>query len=169
MVTVRVPSSPWFPNNGRCIEYDIEPRHGLYGHPLNGETWAILEPLIRENHTAAGIDAALRLDFRKLEACNPRVWILWHEGQAVGYCAHIVAPHLFTGELTATCAAIYVRPDHRAKVRRMIADIELDLCEDGVAGINYSVPHLSKAGAFFEHVGYGCTELVMSKRLEPSQ
>lgn len=142
----------------------MEPR--LTEVALGPDCWLHLEPLIRENHTAAAIDAPLHLLFDKLEQCKPRVWILWHEGHAVGYCAHIVAPHLFTGEMTATCAAIYVRPNHRARVRKMLDHIEADLREAGVVVINYSVPHLSTAGGFFEHIGYRCAELVMCKRID---
>lgn len=140
--------------------------HGTTSARLR-ESWVGLAPLITENHAAAGIDAPIRVDRERLEACDPWLWVLWHEGRAVGYCAHIVAPHLFTGEITATCAAIYVRPDHRGKVRGMLDHIEADLREAGVVVINYSVPHLSKAGAFFEHIGYRCAELVMRKRIQP--
>jgi GNAT superfamily N-acetyltransferase len=141
--------------------------HGvLRGFLLVHIGWGMIDHLISENHDAAGIDAPLHLNRAALERCNPSVWILWHEGAAVGYCAHIVGPHLFTGEQTATCAAIYVRPAHRDKVRKMLDDIEADLRAGGVVVINYSVPHLSKAGAFFEHVGYECAELVMRKRIQ---
>ena len=142
-------------------------RHGVKLHPLDDFTWDILWDLIRENHEAAGIDANLMVDRRALERCNPRVWILWHDGQAVGYCAHIVATHLFTGEITATCAAIYVRPAFRDKVRKMLDHIEADLRAGGVVVINYSVPHMSRAGSFFEAIGYECRELVMCKRIQP--
>lgn len=131
------------------------------------ESWVGLSQLMAENHAAAGIDAPMCVDRERLEACNPLLWMLWHEGESVGYCAHIVAPHLFTGEMTATCAAIYVRPDHRARVRKMLDHIEADLREAGAVVINYSVPHLSKAGVFFERIGYEYAELVMRKRIEP--
>ena len=143
----------------------VTPIRGVREQVLDGVAWDILWDLIRENHEAAGIDANLMVDRQSLERCNPSLWILWHEGQAVGYCAHIVAPHLFTGEMTATCAAIYVRPDHRAKVRGMLDHIEADLRKAGAVVINYSVPHMSRAGSFFEAIGYECRELVMAKRL----
>lgn len=144
---------------------DIVP-HGTTRARLSESTWSGLWDLIRENHEAAGVDANLMVDRQSLERCNPSLWILWHEGSAVGYCAHIIAPHLFTGEMTATCAAIYVRPAHRAKVRKMLDTIEADLRAGGVVVINYSVPHMSRAGSFFEAIGYECRELVMCKRIE---
>lgn len=132
---------------------------------LGSMAWDALHPLIEENHKAAGIDGPLCYNRDALEKCNPVVWVLFLDDKPVGYCAHIVGPHLFTGEQTATCAAIYVRPAHRDKVRKMLDHIEEDLRAGGVVVINYSVPHLSKAGAFFERIGYECAELVMRKRL----
>lgn len=141
-------------------------RSGIHREPVTPEFFRLLHPLMEANHAAAGVDAPLNLDLWLIQGMQPRVWVVWHEGRPVGYCAHIVAPHLFTGELTATCAAIYVRPNHRAKVRKMLDHIEADLRAADVAVINYSVPHLSKAGAFLEKfMGYRCAELVMCKRL----
>ncbi len=158
---------PFPPDIGKPVIQYITHPNGPRIHPLDSHTWDILWDLIRENHEAAHIDANLMVDRQSLERCNPSVWVLWHEGRAVGYCAHIIGPHLFTGEQTATCAAIYVRPAHRDKVRKMLDHIEEDLRSDGVTVINYSVPHLSKAGAFFERIGYECAELVMRKRISP--
>ena len=142
--------------------------HGVLRSALGVDFgWITIDRLITENHAAAGIDAPLALNREALFHVNPSVWVLWHDGQAVGYCAHVVGPHLYTGEMTATCAAIYVRPAHRGKVRGMLDHIEQDLRAAGVVVINYSVPHLSKAGAFFEYIGFECAELVMRKRISP--
>lgn len=139
--------------------------HGTIRAALK-KSWPGLTQLMIENHAAANINGPMCINREQLEACNPLLWILWDHGQAVGYCAHIVAPHVFTGELTANCAAIYVRPAYRANVQFMLDKIEQELKEQGVTLINYSVPHMSRAGSFFEAIGYECRELVMYKRLE---
>lgn len=126
-----------------------------------------LRPLMEANHAAAGIDAPLNPDLWLIQGMQPRVWVAWHEGQPVGYCAHIVSPHPLTQEMHATCLAIYLEPAHRAKARALVKRVEHDLAGT-VAVIAYNVPHWSKAGAFFEHksMGYHPTEIVMSKRMK---
>jgi hypothetical protein len=134
--------------------------------PLTSTLASELRPLMAENHQAAGIEAPLSPDLWAIQAMQPRLWVVRDEGRAVGYCAHVIQPHPFFGELWASCAAIFVRDTHRRMVRPMVQQIERELRGDGVKVIGYSVPHLSRAGAFFEAMGYGCAQLVMERRLD---
>lgn len=126
-----------------------------------------LRPLMEENLQAVCPESSLVgtwMDSRFIPMAV-HLWIVRIDGEPVGYCGHIVAPHPFFGETWATCAAIYIRPAHRVLARRLIRQVEDDLAGQ-VAVISYSVPHLSNAGAFLETVmGYECRELVMGKRL----
>ena len=136
--------------------------------PLTAELWHELRPLMLANHEAASIDAPFNGDFLLIQTLNPNIWVVRVDGEPFGYCAHVVGSHPFTGEPWAVCLAIYLDPAHRGMAKRLITQIEQDLAGE-VAVINYSVPHLSNAGAFFETVmGYGCMELVMCKRLSQS-
>ena len=133
---------------------------------LTLQTIDALRDLVKLNHDAAIPDQPLEPDWDALARIRPWLWVAQEGAKAVGYCAHILtASHLFTGEKFSTCAAIYMLPAFRAYVPRMIAQIERELRQEGVQVINYSVPHMSRAGAFFEVIGYECTELVMTKRV----
>lgn len=134
--------------------------------PLTSQLAAELAPLMAENHAAADTGAPLAPDLWLLQAMQPLLWIVRVDGRAVGYCAHFVQPHPFFGERWASCAAIYLRPEHRGMTRRLVAQIEAELQRDGVRLVSYSVPHLSRAGSFFEAIGYDCRELVMAKRID---
>lgn len=124
-----------------------------------------LDSLITANHAAVVPDTLLAPNWVIIEAMSPQLWVTRINGYAVGYCAHLVCQHVFTGDLQANCAAIYVMPHARHLTRLMIAQIERELTQQGVRTISYSVPHRSRAGSFFEAVGYECTELVMTKRV----
>lgn len=138
--------------------------HGLHPETFDAQSWALLLPLIRENHAAAGVAVPMNVDLDLLRRCNPLLWILWDRGVPVGYCAHLLSPHIFTGELTATCCAIYVRPPWRMQVRSMLAIIEGDLVARGAVVINYGVPAESRAALMLGRRGYTLSEVAMVKR-----
>lgn len=141
------------------------PRTAITRQTLTQALLLELDPLIRANHAAAETGAPLAPDWWQLARMGLWLWVVRVDGRAVGYCAHVVSRHPFAGEQWATCAAVYLDPAHRGLVRQMVRQIERDLAGQ-VAVITYSVPHLSRAGAFFEAMGYPCAELVMQKRLE---
>lgn len=140
-------------------------RSGIHQEPLTPDLCRLLRPLMEANHAAAGVDAPLDPDLWLIQGMQPRVWVVWHEGRPVGYCAHIISPHPLTKEMHATCLAIYVDPAHIWKASWLLHRIERDLGAD-VAVLAYNVPHLSRAGSFFESKGYDCRELVMAKRIK---
>lgn len=124
-----------------------------------------LTPLTQMNHRAAIPGMELELDWWALVKMPMlKLWVMRSRGQAVGYCAHAVMRHVFTGQRQATCMAIYVMPVYAGSVAQFIREIEVWLVADGVTSISYSVPHGSRASCFFERAGYDCSELVMTKR-----
>lgn len=125
-----------------------------------------MRPLIDANHRDAAGHERLLPDWMGLVALPLVLWVMRDEGQPVGYCAHLVQPHMyFTGSKKANAMAIYILDSHRGSVPKFISHIEQWLLADGVASINYMVPHHSRAACFFEAIGYECTELVMTKQL----
>lgn len=144
--------------------------HIMRGNWLLRETLSeeIIEDLcllIEANHHAASPLTVLRPDWWTLVKMRPLFWVVLCDGVTVGYCAHLVQTHVFFGEKQAVCAAVYLRPEHRARARGMIRQIERELTDEGVSSISYSVPHWSRAGAFFEAIGYECAELIMVKKI----
>lgn len=142
------------------------PRSSITREPLTLALWAELQPLIHANHAATGSEAPLAVDSWTVQGMAPFLWLVRVDERPVGYCAHAVQAHPLYGEKWATCIALYVDPAHRMLVRSLIARVEADLAGERVACISYGVPHLSRAGAFFEAIGYPCMELVMGKRLQ---
>lgn len=140
-------------------------RQVIAREPLNDRLIAELGALIEANHHAASPLTTLQPDWGTIIKMRPLLWVVRCDGVAVGYCAHLVQTHVFFGEKHAVCAAIYLSPEHRARVRGMIGQIERELTAEGVSSISYSVPHLSRAGAFFEAIGYECAELIMVKKI----
>jgi hypothetical protein len=135
--------------------------------PLAHEVITELSALIEANHRDAAAHQKLGPDWWTLVKMPLKLWVMRDDGAPVGYCAHWVQPHLFfSGEMQATAMAIYVLDASRGHVAQFLRYVEQGLLEYGVKTINYSVPHLSRAGAFFEAIGYNCTELIMTKRVQ---
>ena len=133
---------------------------------LTSELIKELAPLIEANHRDAAKHERLCPDWDALIMLPLVMWVMRDGGIPVGYCAHFIHQHVyFTGSKKANAMAIYVRHSHRGSVARFIDHIEQWLRADGVTTINYSVPHHSRAGSFFEAIGYECTELVMTKTI----
>lgn len=129
-----------------------------------------LRPLIARNHEATERPGPLAPSwpmFYQLEADGALCLLVARiDGFAVGYCAHAAICNHGTGELHAVCLAIYLEPAHRDLAKALVREAEAAAKAAGCASIQFNVPHLSKAGAFFETVmGYQCMELVMGKRL----
>lgn len=139
-------------------------RSGIHREPLTPDLCRLLRPLMEANHAAAGVDAPLDPDLWLIQGMQPRVWVVWHEGRPVGYCAHIISRHPLTQEMHATCLAIYIDPAHRPRAFQLIRRAEADLAGH-VSLIAYNLPHMTEAGVFFERMGYDCRELVMAKRI----
>ena len=129
-----------------------------------------LLPLIAANQAATGRDESARLQwsvFYELEAGGALCLLIARvDGVAVGYCAHAAIVSHSTGNLAAVCLGIYLDPAHRAMAKALVREAEAHASAAGCQTIEFAVPHLSNAGAFFETVmGYGCRELVMAKGL----
>ncbi len=127
-----------------------------------------LRPLIAENHAETGSDQRLApLDdaFLGLQSAGLlRMCVARVDGDIAGYCAVALAPCHISGELAASSVAIYVSPAQRALAAPLVRFAEADARAGGACSLCFHVPHLSRAGAFFERIGYDCTELVLTKR-----
>lgn len=128
-----------------------------------------LRPLIEANHAATGRAEPVSPEWPAIyEAeCHGALCLLVArvDGLAVGYCAHAAIRNHGTGLLNAVCLAIYLDPSHRSLARSLVARAEEYAKAAGCAAISFHVPHMSRAGAFFEAIGYDCAELVMMRGL----
>ena len=128
-----------------------------------------LRPLIFANHKASESQAPLDPQwdgFLALQDAGALCLIVARVNYVpVGYVAHAALINQSSGEIEAKCLAVYVEPQHRTLALRLVSASEEAAMAAGAKTIVYSVPHLSRAGAFFEAVGYRCAELVMEKRL----
>lgn len=134
------------------------------------EAFPVLERMGKANHEATEHPGEYVPQWSILEQLEQSgalcVLVAVADGVAVGYCIHAAMRSHVTGELHATCLAIYLEPAYRGMAKALVREAERHAKEAGCAAILFSVPHLSTAGAFFETVcGYECRELVMEKRI----
>lgn len=147
------------------------------GYGVQSADWERVAPAIASlasaHHEEATPDQPLAIDWPMLQgmadAGSLHVVVATHDDQVVGYCLLAVAPHPFYGETWATQLGLYVTPEHRGALSlRLIRHVERAMADAGAVVLSHAVPHLSRAGALFEALGYGCRELVMVKRIRAS-
>lgn len=137
--------------------------------PLTSTVKAELYDLARANHAATGHPGPFAPQwetFAELDASGALCLLVARvDGVPVGYCVHAATIGHVTGEMCALCLAVYLDPAHRVLARPMVRAAETLAREAGCTSVTFAVPHMSRAGSFFEAIGYECAELVMRKGL----
>ncbi len=136
--------------------------------PLNPDIVTELKHLIVANHAEVG-GAPLDPQWMTLYQMHVnralKLFVVYVDGVAVGYCAHLVTVHPLHGELWSHSVAVYLVPAWRRLARRLVEEVEAALKADGVAWVAWGVPEGSPGLRMLRRLGYGMPEVTLRKRV----
>lgn len=129
-----------------------------------------LRPLAIANHAAVRRVGSLDPDWMELHRLDRgdamAVVVLRVDGLAVGYVAHVATRQHLTGEVWATCLALFVDECFSDLAWRLVRAAEGLARKAGAVVVAYNAPQGGDAARFLQALRYQPAEVVLTKRLD---